>query len=74
MASYLDRALVPVAPAKSYLAAFGAVYLGVKATQALLCLTRGFTSYFLAGPLKMAVDLRKAGEWAGMLLNGFISK
>lgn len=63
--SYIDRALAPVAPAKSYLAALGAIYLGVKAGQAAICLGRGFVSYFLARPLNLAVDLRKVGEWAG---------
>jgi 17beta-estradiol 17-dehydrogenase / very-long-chain 3-oxoacyl-CoA reductase len=62
--SCIDRALAPVAPAKSYLAALGAVYLGVKAGQAAYCLGRGLVSYFLANPLHLGVDLRKVGEWA----------
>ena len=66
--SHLDKALTPLGPYKTYAAAIGAAFVAYKAAQSVGCVARGLVSYFLAEPLHLAVDLRRAGDWAGIVL------
>ena len=52
-------------PAKPYFAAFGALSASLIGIGAAYQVAKGFTSYCLAAPLAMGINVRDYGEWAG---------
>ncbi|GAU90826.1 hypothetical protein RvY_03189 [Ramazzottius varieornatus] len=58
---YADQYL---GPAKPYFAAFGALSAGFVGITAAYQVAKGFTSYCLAEPLALGINVRDYGEWA----------
>ena len=55
---------------KPYFAAFGAASAALVGITAAYQVAKGVTTYCLAGPLALGINVREFGEWAGKLCRG----